>query len=540
MTPLDIANNYIGRAWSPISVPYKSKAPNIPGWPELRITCETAPSYFNGVPLNIGVLLGAASRGLTDVDIDFDEAVAVAPFFLPKTNAIFGRPGRPASHWFYETPLAEAGLPAPIVYADPCAPKGEKGTLVELRIGAGDNGEGAAAQTVVPGSVHPSGEPVAWERGKDGDPTPVAGADLVNAVQLVAASALLARYCPNGSRHDTALALGGMFAHSGWVEAQAKLFVQAVARAAGDDEWKDRERAVEDSYARRRTGEHVVGFPSLIKLIDERVARCVAEWLGIVDESGRRNAQPGPTISAGELSWRAGLISSKGTPLSILANVLIALRTAPEIANAFTYDEMLRAPILDRPLPSATIEHAPLDALPEPRPLRDTDVTQLQEWLQHKGLQKIGRDTVHQAVMLRANERAFHPLRDYLCGLKWDGIERVPDWLSRYLGAESNVISLRHRPHVSRWHGRSHFRAGMQIRLHACTRRPARCSEIDRLPNTRRRILLGQSARHYAERQRRCSARARKMADRDCRAVGNGTGRRCPSKSLPEQAGRAI
>src|SRR5271167_3264850 len=60
-----------------------------------------------------------------------------------------------------------------------------------------------------------------------------------------------------------------------------------------------------------------------------------------------------------------------------------------------------------------------------PRPVTDGDVSQLQEWLQHAGLPKIGRETTHQAVDQRAQERSFHPIRDYLGALAWDGTPRV-------------------------------------------------------------------------------------------------------------------
>ena len=49
---------------------------------------------------------------------------------------------------------------------------------------------------------------------------------------------------------------------------------------------------------------------------------------------------------------------------------------------------------------------------------------------------KIGKDATHQAVDLRAQERAFHPVRDYLNGLAWDKKPRIDKWLSYYLGAE--------------------------------------------------------------------------------------------------------
>ena len=42
----------------------------------------------------------------------------------------------------------------------------------------------------------------------------------------------------------------------------------------------------------------------------------------------------------------------------------------------------------------------------------------------------------NQAVDLRGSERAFHPVRDYLNSLEWDGKVRLPNWLSIYLGGE--------------------------------------------------------------------------------------------------------
>jgi predicted P-loop ATPase len=46
--------------------------------------------------------------------------------------------------------------------------------------------------------------------------------------------------------------------------------------------------------------------------------------------------------------------------------------------------------------------------------------------------------TVHTAVQTLANHHRFHPVRDYLDGLKWDGMPRIDDWLIRYAGADDN------------------------------------------------------------------------------------------------------
>jgi predicted P-loop ATPase len=121
-----------------------------------------------------------------------------------------------------------------------------------------------------------------------------------------------------------------------------------------------------------------------------------------------------------------------GNPRSNLANVMLALREAPELQSAFAYDEMLRAPLLVNALPTAM----PVEDLP--RPVKDADVTATQEWLQLAGLSSVSKDTVHQAVDLRATECSFHPVRDYLNGLAWDGVERLGGWLSDYLGAKQD------------------------------------------------------------------------------------------------------
>jgi predicted P-loop ATPase len=124
-----------------------------------------------------------------------------------------------------------------------------------------------------------------------------------------------------------------------------------------------------------------------------------------------------------------------GDPIANLANVMLALRDDPTVSGLFSYDEMLRAPVLLYPIPARIVAEENPDF--RARPVRDTDVTALQEWLQIAGLVRVSKDTVHQAVDLRAMERAFHPVRGYLDGLKWDGVSRLQSWLHTYLGAEA-------------------------------------------------------------------------------------------------------
>jgi predicted P-loop ATPase len=126
--------------------------------------------------------------------------------------------------------------------------------------------------------------------------------------------------------------------------------------------------------------------------------------------------------------------NGRGEPLPNLANTMIALRSDPAVKDAFAYDEMLCAAMLMHPIPN---DGSKVDS----RPVTDTDVSSLQEWVQLAGLANIGKETTHQAVDLRARERAFHPVRSYLEGLQWDGTPRLPAFFSKYFGAEATPYS---------------------------------------------------------------------------------------------------
>ena len=59
------------------------------------------------------------------------------------------------------------------------------------------------------------------------------------------------------------------------------------------------------------------------------------------------------------------------------------------------------------------------------------------DWLQRNGI-SVNAATAAQAVEAVAREFSFHPVGDYLCSLKHDGVARLGKWLSTCLGAEQN------------------------------------------------------------------------------------------------------
>jgi hypothetical protein len=128
-------------------------------------------------------------------------------------------------------------------------------------------------------------------------------------------------------------------------------------------------------------------------------------------------------------NWMGKAMSKKTNAPNNLGTALLGLREDPDLCDVLGYDEMLQMPMLMRPL----LGHIPNFTI---RPLTDSDVAAIQEFLQWKGLPRLGKNTTFQAVEKRAHECAFHPVRNYLDGLKWDGKPRVKTWLSYYLGVD--------------------------------------------------------------------------------------------------------
>ncbi len=290
MSALDTATRYIRMGWAPLPIPHRTKKPLIADWPTLRITDADVSRHFNGLPLNIGVILGPLSGGLSDIDLDCAEAVRLAPLLLPRTGAVFGRKSRRASHWLYQTDLADTADKAVLRFADPTT----KEMLVELRIG-GKSG----AQTVFPGSTHECGEPIEWEPGRDGLPDKVDGASLRFRVSAIAIGSLLVRHWPgDGSRHEFGLVLGGFLARAGWAPDDAASFVEAVAAVAADPEAKDRAKAARDAAEGHRSGRKAYGLPALRGALGTPVADRIAEWIGYREAAQAEGAASDPASAA--------------------------------------------------------------------------------------------------------------------------------------------------------------------------------------------------------------------------------------------------
>jgi putative DNA primase/helicase len=255
------------------------------GWQNLRIGEADAPRYFNGAPQNVGVILGEASGDLVDADLDCPEAVDLAAWFLPPTEVVFGRAGKPRSHRIYTS-----RVPKRVELVDP-----ENGEcLLELRSTGG--------QTVFPGSVHPSGEPIEWH--EDGDPAPVDPGNLLAAFHRLGAACLLLRHDPGKGRHLFFRVVSGWLLRSGWPPEAVRHLLAPVARVR----LADRGGQAEDEIRRLCSpaeGVALPGFPSLVEHVGERRARKLAEWLGAEGAAGSGgSSRPGGAEAKPGACWR--------------------------------------------------------------------------------------------------------------------------------------------------------------------------------------------------------------------------------------------
>jgi Bifunctional DNA primase/polymerase, N-terminal len=251
------------RGWKPIPVSRKTKKPIGREWQKRAFD----PAQFDNAQ-NIAIQLGAVSCGLVDVDLDSMLAIGLAPEFLPPTDAIFGRRSKPCSHQLYLSELCKTEKRAVIKY------ESQGSVIVELRIG----GNGRGATTVVPPSMHATGETVQWAR--DGEPARVAGDDLKRTVLELAVACLLKPHYPaEGSRHEGALVLGGVLSRAGWPVEDIEHVVEVLARAAGDDDVPDRVTAATSAVNLKANGRDVPGLERMRELWGWEAADTLAKWL---------------------------------------------------------------------------------------------------------------------------------------------------------------------------------------------------------------------------------------------------------------------
>lgn len=123
-------------------------------------------------------------------------------------------------------------------------------------------------------------------------------------------------------------------------------------------------------------------------------------------------------------------------------NLRRELHHDPRTEGMVGFDEFGHQTILLRPIPRPNLKGIRQF---EPRPWSDSDDTALVEHFNASGFRRVGRDLVRSVVELDARSNPFHPVRDYLAGLAWDGTKRLSRFLIDYCGATADSETLEDR-----------------------------------------------------------------------------------------------
>lgn len=129
--------------------------------------------------------------------------------------------------------------------------------------------------------------------------------------------------------------------------------------------------------------------------------------------------------------WKAELEYTKsGKLLCNIANIILILENDPALAGHIVHD-------LFTGMDSAK------DGLPwnkNANQWTDTDDANLRVWLE-KHYDITGKEKIADALTAVLTHHSYHPIRDYLSGLTWDGVPRLDRIIIDYMGAEDSELN---------------------------------------------------------------------------------------------------
>lgn len=167
-----------------------------------------------------------------------------------------------------------------------------------------------------------------------------------------------------------------------------------------------------------------------VQLGSERLAEAQVEFSAghssdtIVSAMGVRVVSSEPVDS----NWLAGMeVDRKGNIMATIHNIKYILENDPALRGCFVTDSFARKELLIRDVPWRKVTT-------NTRYFTDVDLMGLRNYLE-KTYDISNNQKTMDAVSLVLYENSFHPVREYLNGLTWDGCPRLETLLTDYLGA---------------------------------------------------------------------------------------------------------
>lgn len=126
--------------------------------------------------------------------------------------------------------------------------------------------------------------------------------------------------------------------------------------------------------------------------------------------------------------------NDKGAAIPNLANAMLILACDPNLAGLLGHDDFETDGRLLRSPPAAN-PHDPDLPGPYPREWGTPDVAAVTAYIQRAYCSGMKFLTVEQAFHAEAARNRYHPVRDWLAGLRWDGTARLDTWMAAVFGA---------------------------------------------------------------------------------------------------------
>lgn len=127
--------------------------------------------------------------------------------------------------------------------------------------------------------------------------------------------------------------------------------------------------------------------------------------------------------------------NDKGVILKTLNNAVYYLSTLPQLQDAFRYNAFSGLIEVNSSVPWYK-ERGSKGAN-----LTDEDIIMLKYFLLRTIRIEFAQPTLFEAVVVNGHRRHYHPVRNYLNALNWDGISRIDRWLIEYGHAVDNTYT---------------------------------------------------------------------------------------------------
>ena len=385
-------------------------------WTKRHLSSTEAPQHFDTDQNNVLVVLGKDSGNLTDIDLDWPEAVAAGDIAFGDLPS-FGRSGKPRSHR-----LATCGnvksqkylLPQSLAnHSQIAGQQAHMMCIAEVRAGG--------SYTVFPGSEHQTGQKIEWTD---------AVADNVASIPVIAPDVLRKKmgllsfmsFCMRmfpavGARCDFMMAVAGALGRAGYAAEAIQRIIQSIGAFNGDEGNNGSWRVGAESVGGKlNKGEEVTGLPTLIKILG--FGDDVLKWCHqMLDTKGDTTGE----------EWPDGQYDKTEKPKKGILNTIEAIE---RIGIKCTWDDFRKKEYW------SGHQARSFDGK-----VSDAAVTVARRNLHKKFSLYPTAEQMREAITCACRDNMTNPVLDYFSGLKWDGQPRLDKLLHKILGANDTPLN---------------------------------------------------------------------------------------------------